>query len=318
MPVCRECIEEIYKSYLSQCNNTKDAVRQVCRKLDMYWNENAFEQVERRNTTRTIMTSYIQKINNITYAGKCYDDTLAEDGTLWNFNRSTIKEVHEEPTKETVEEIKPELSVDLPEISPDGVAFWGNGYSPEMYIDLEQRRTYWMSKFPKDIDMDIGTEALIRQICSLELDINRDRAAGRAVDKSVNALNTLLGSASLKPAQKKSDSDSSLYNTPMGVWIDRFEYKRPIPDAETEETKNYLTKYILSWFSGHLSKMFGVKNANTKLYEEEIAKYRVSRPDFDDDSDDDLMYDILSDVESDINSNYDISPMDGEDLDVEA
>lgn len=38
-----------------------------------------------------------------------------------------------------------------------------------------------------------------------------------------------------------------------------------------------------------------LKNANTKLYDEEISKYRVERPEFDDDSDEDMMYDILSD-----------------------
>ncbi len=297
--VCKDCIDTMYNGYLSQCNNAKDAVRQMCRKLDLYWNDKVFEAVERKNTTHTIMTSYIAKINTVTYSGKSYDDTLAEEGTLWLWK----------PQREIqyIEDIVPENEEHLDateEIPEEVIAFWGTGYTPEMYTDLEQRRSYWMSRFPPDYELDIGTEAIIRQICSLELDINRDRAAGRAVDKSVNALNTLLGSASLKPAQKKGDADALIYNTPMGVWIDRFEFKRPIPEDETEEDTNYLKKYILAWFSGHISKMFGFKNANTKLYDEEIAKYRVCRPEFDDDSDDDLMYEILSDVDNDIETLY--------------
>lgn len=293
--VCKECIDNMYNGYLSQCNNSKDAVRQMCRKLDLYWNERVYEVVERKSTTHTMMTSYISKINTTTYSGKSYDDTLADEGTLWDWGKDIITE----PTND--DEVKLEESpVKIEEISEDVIAFWGTGYTSEMYTDLEQRRSYWMSRFPADYELDIGTEAIIRQICSLELDINRDRAAGRAVDKSVNALNTLLGSASLKPAQKKGDADASIYNTPMGVWIDRFEFKRPIPEDETEEDTNYLKKYILAWFSGHISKMFGFKNANTKLYDEEIAKYRVCRPEFDDDSDDDLMYEVLSDVDNDM------------------
>lgn len=290
--VCKDCIDTMYNSYLAQCNNTKDAVRQMCRKLDLYWNDKVYEVVERKSTTSTVMTSYISKINTVSYSGKSYDDTLSEEGTLWQWGAQIT--AAPESVQESIQ--TNDETIEIPE---DVIAFWGAGYTSEMYTSLEQRYSYWMSRFPKDYELDIGTEAIIRQICSLELDINRDRAAGRAVDKSVNALNTLLGSASLKPAQKKGDADTAIYNTPMGVWIDRFEYKRPIPDDATDEEKNYFKKYILAWFGGHLSKMFGIKNANTKLYDEEIAKYRVCRPEFDDDSDDDMMYDILSDTEDD-------------------
>lgn len=288
--VCKDCIDAMYNGYLSQCNNARDAVRQMCRKLDLYWSDKVYDIVERKSTTSTMMTSYIAKINTVSYSGKSYDDTLSEEGSLWNWGGHPVAEP--ESVRDNVQAGSEEM-----EIPEEVIAFWGDGYTPEMYASLEQRRSYWMSRFPADYELDIGTEAIIRQICSLELDINRDRAAGRAVDKSVNALNTLLGSASLKPAQKKGDADASIYSTPMGVWIDRFEYKRPIPDDATGEEKTYFKKYILAWFGGHLSKMFGIKNANTKLYDEEIAKYRVCRPEFDDDSDDDMMYDILSDAE---------------------
>lgn len=301
--VCRNCIDSMYDEYLSKCNDPKLAVRQVCRKLDLYWSESIFNQVFKKSTIRSMMTDYIRKTTTTKYAGKSYDDTLLEEGTLWNFEKSEIDKDSTIVDSNNAPE-KMEVVLENYGISDEAAAFWGAGYTPEMLVDLEQRRSYWMSRLPKDIDIDIGTEAIIRQICSLELDINRDRAAGRAVDKSINALNTLLGSASLKPTQKKGDADASTYNTPMGVWIDRFEYKRPIPDDTTDNEKDYFKKYILAWFSGHLSKMFGIKNANTKLYDEEIARYRVSRPEFDDDSDDDMMYDILSDTED----NADVLP----------
>ena len=295
LTICNKCLDSIYSEYLSQCGNSKDAVRQICRKLDIYWNSKVYDSVEKKSTENTVLRAYLSRLASTTYSGKSYDNTLAEEGTLWKWNESFINkpEIETEDYEKKSEDV---LLLDDIEITEDIVAFWGPGYTPSMYTALEQRRSYWMSRFPDDCDLDIGTETIIRQICSLELDINRDRAAGRAVDKSVNALNTLLGSASLKPVQKKSDADAAIYNTPMGVWIDRFEYKRPIPEDATDDEKNYFLKYILAWFGGHLSKMFGIKNANTKLYDEEIAKYRVYRPEFDDDSDDDMMYDILSDI----------------------
>lgn len=286
--VCKDCIDAMYNGYLSQCNNARDAVRQMCRKLDLYWSDKVYEIVERKNTTSTMMTSYIAKINTVSYSGKSYDDTLAEEGTLWNWGAQRV--VKPEPVQESTKTDNEEI-----EISEDVIAFWGAGYTPEMYTSLEQRRSYWMSRFPEDYELDIGTEAIIRQICSLELDINRDRAAGRAVDKSVNALNTLLGSASLKPTQKKADdTDSSIDKTPLGVWAQRLEYKRPIKEVDPElQDVDGIVRYISIWYLGHLCKMLGIKNTYCKLYEEEIAKMRVEHPEYEDEDDETLFNDIF-------------------------
>lgn len=290
--ICRDCIDALYNGYLAQCNNAKDAVRQVCRKLDLYWSDNVYHLVEKKSTTRSMMTQYITKVNSVTYAGKSYDDTLLEEGTLWNFGQNMI-----DKSKESLDDPVEELP-DTPEdkdidISEDVIAFWGTGYTSEMYEALEQRRAYWMSRLP-DADIDIGTEAIIRQICSLELDINRDRAAGRSVDKSVTALNTLLGSASLKPAQKKDISDAGIDNTPFGVWIQRWENQRPIPEPDPElEDVDGIIRYISIWYFGHLCKMLGIKNSYCKLYEDELAKMRIERPEYDDEDDETMFNDIF-------------------------
>jgi len=173
-----------------------------------------------------------------------------------------------------------------------------------MYNQLEDRRKYWMSRLPNEgRDIDIGTEAIIRQICSLELDINRDRIAGKAVDKSVNALNNLLGSANLKPVQKKNESDASIDNTPFGVWIQRFETERPIPEPDPEmQDTDGIIKYITTWFYGHLGKSLGVKNVHSKLYDEEIKKLSVDKPEYEDEDDiddDELLYDVFGDKDND-------------------
>lgn len=286
--VCKDCVDAMYNGYLSQCNNAKDAVRQICRKLDLYWSDKVYDVVERKNTTSTMMTSYIAKINTVSYSGKSYDDTLAEEGTLWSWCVQPVAEPEHVRDNEEIQQNKPDVSEDV-------IAFWGAGYTPEMYESLEQRYSYWTSRFPKDYELDIGTEAIIRQICSLELDINRDRAAGRAVDKSVNALNTLLGSASLKPTQKKADdADSSIDKTPLGVWAQRLEYKRPIKEVDPElQDVDGIVKYISIWFLGHLCKMLGIKNTYCKLYEEEIAKMRVEHPEYEDEDDETLFNDIF-------------------------
>lgn len=272
LPICKNCVDSLYNDYLVQCDNPKDAVRQMCRKLDMYWNEDIFESVQRKNTNRTIMSKYIQRINTNYYAGKSYDDTLKEEGMLWAFSQEASEEVSDEV-----------------------IALWGPGYTPTMYAELEQRRAYWMSRLPDGVELDIGTEAIIRQICSIEIDINRDRAAGKNVEKSIAAFNQLLGSANLKPVQRKQDDvDAALADTPLGVWLYRYENKRPLPEIDDDlKDVNGLRKYVFTWM-GHLCKMLGLKNAYSQMYEDEIAKYRVEKPEYDGDDDETFFAEMMS------------------------
>lgn len=291
IPWCRDCVDKLYSSYLAQCNDVKIAVRQVCRKLDLYWNETVFENVMKKSSTQTVMTQYMAKLTGLTYAGKSYDDTLLEEGTLWSFNDTSVVQ------DDNITDAEEELLDDTEEYiaSDEVMAFWGAGYTPSMYQELEQRRSYWMSRFPEDMELDIGTEALIRQICNLEIDINRDRVAGKSIDKSVNALNNLLGSASLKPNQKKEDADASLMNTPMGVWLYRFEQEKPLPEIDDDlKDVNRLKKYVFTWM-GHLCKMMGIKDGYTRLYEAEIERLRVERPEYDDEDDETLLIDSFAD-----------------------
>lgn len=288
--VCKKCIEEIYSVYLSQCKDPKMAVRQVCRKLDLYWNESIYDTVEKRNTTRSLMSGYLQKVNNNSNIGKSYDDTLLEEGTLWGLSgASTVSE------RKIIDAEEEEI-----DIEQDIIDFWGSGLPAQQYLDLEQRRAYWMKKLydgktPEELNLDAGTEGLIRQICNLETDINRDKAAGRPISNNVNTLNAILGSANLKPTQKKDSTEGLSASTPYGVWIKKIENTRPIsePSAEFKDVDG-IVKYITTWFLGHLCKMMGVKNSYCKLYEEEIAKLRVEYPESGEEDDETLFNDVFA------------------------
>ena len=294
IPVCKNCIDSMYNKYLSECGNAKDAVRQMCRKFDLYWSEAAFETVEKKNTTRSMMTGYLQRLTTINLIGKCYDDYLAETGCLWKFPGRKYSQTITPDTRQAPSDSADDEEDEI--IVPDEVAdFWGPGYTPSMYMELENRMQYWKSKLPDGITIDAGTEALLRQICCLEIDINRDRAQGKPVDKNVNTLNTLLGSAMLKPTQKKDDADTAFENQPFGVGIKYYENRRPIPEPDPElKDVDGIIKYIDVFFRGHLAKMLGLKSAYSKLYEDEMAKIRVERPEYDDEDDESFFNDVFA------------------------
>ena len=50
--VCKDCVENMYLTYLTQSGDQKSAVKQMCRKLDLYWNESAYATVERVTSER--------------------------------------------------------------------------------------------------------------------------------------------------------------------------------------------------------------------------------------------------------------------------
>lgn len=323
LTICKKCTDELFENYLTSCADAKLAMRQVCRKLDIYWNEEAYEYVLQRNVTKNLVSAYMQRMSTAANVGKSYDDTLVAEGTVWAFGSTADRQKEiDDAVAEAVAKVKAEYEeskqaeiadavadamesmqsddedIEIPE---SVVTFWGPAYTPEMYLELEERRKYWMKKLKYDDDeeLDAGIEALIRQICGLEIDINRERACGKTPDKLVSTLSSLISSAQLRPDQKKEDISKADATTPFGVWIRRWEDERPIPEVDPSlKDVDGILKYISAWFIGHLSKMLGIKRAEMKVYEDEVSRLRVERPEYNEDDDEEFLNDLFADTTS--------------------
>ena len=144
--------------------------------------------------------------------------------------------------------------------------------------------------------VDPTERSLYRQICLLETIIRRDDAHGNAIDKKVNALNSLLGSMNLKPAQKKSEADAELDNMPLGVGIQKWEYSRPLPPTpDNMKDESGIIRNVTTWFLGHACKMVGPRNSYCQMYEDAINEYRVKYPEYAEEDDDTILTDIFGD-----------------------
>ena len=301
LPVCNDCADELFEYYQHELGSGRAAMRRLCMKFDLYWSDAIYDMVERSAGIYSKFRSYISKTNMVRFIDKNFDNTLAEEEkagikgpakpdnpvSMQSLAAATVQDGYlpEEPEDEEIE---------VPE---EVKLFWGPGYTNRMYMELEDRRRFWISRYPAGYNFDIGEEALIRQICNLEIDINHDRASGKSIDKNVNTLNTLLGSANLKPAQKKQDeADSDLDNMPFGVGIRRWENTRPVPEPDPElQDVDGIVKYITVWFFGHLCKLAGIKNSYCKLYEDEMEKLRVEAPEFEGEDDDTVIAERFGD-----------------------
>ena len=296
IPYCRSCIDQMYEDYLQVCKSELLAVRQMCRKLDLYWNQGIFNTVSKKNSQRTMMTSYMAAINNVKYAGKCYDDTLREYGALWTFATLKTPDIPDEE-KDTSPSDGEEEECETP---PDEIkSFWGPGYSDSMYWQLDERYKYWLDQYPEDAELTIGEEALLRQVCNLEISIAQSRSKNKSIEKEVNTLNSVIASLNIRPDKKKVVEGSLNESTPFGVWIRRIEDTRPIaePDPQFQDVDG-IRRYITVWFFGHLCKMLKIKNSYSRLYEEEMAKLRVDRPEYEGEDDDAVIGDIFSQADA--------------------
>lgn len=292
LPVCYTCFDELFRHYKAVLGDTQEAIKRMCLKFDMYWNKGMCESVMKDNGAPDKMRAYLSRLNLVHVVKKTFDDSIDEDMIAVFAQQEEQQNEEEEQSPPPIENDDDTVSRYIPEPSAQALEFWGVGFNPEFYFDLESRYERWTRGMQKPLD--VAEEALYKQICLQEAKINRDLINGKDIEKGQNILNTLLGSLNAKPAQKQKDAESSSTadaHTPFGVWIRRFENERPVPEADPElRDKDKIIKYIDIWFRGHLSKMLGIKNSYSKLYEDEMAKLRVERPEYDGEEDDETLF----------------------------
>ena len=80
--MCNDCVEDMYEQYRAMLGDDKAAMKRMCMKLDLYWNEDIYTMVERTAGVHSRVRNYIGKTNIIRYIDKTFDDTLDEEVLL--------------------------------------------------------------------------------------------------------------------------------------------------------------------------------------------------------------------------------------------
>lgn len=290
LPLCYTCVDEIYQHYRDALGNERDAIRRVCSKLDIYWDEAIFNMVKTSQSTNSRMRTYISRSNIIQFIGNTYDVTLDKEAGHMSDTPSNKVSRADVPKDEYV----PVLSLeDIPE---ETIRFWGSGYTPEVYLDLNRRYEDLTSGRNGEVayaNDDPVQNGILKKLCILDRRIETGGMTGAKISDDINSYNQLLGSGNLKPSQKRSDSQVSDSN-PFGVWIQKWENEKPIPEPDPEFADvDGIIRYISIWFLGHLCKMLKIKNSYSRMYEAEIERLRVERPEYNGEDDEEFFQDIF-------------------------
>lgn len=157
------------------------------------------------------------------------------------------------------------------------IKLFGSGFSNDDYLYLQDQYDDWCTRTQVDSK---SQQTYVIQICMQLLDIYKDRKSGRDVTKKLESLDKMMNAANLQP--KQNTSNSATDSLTFGQLIEKWENEKPIPEP-SEEFKDVdgIGKYIRVWFTGWLCKALGIKaNVFTEEYDEEIAKYIVTKPEY--------------------------------------
>ncbi|WP_431785798.1 hypothetical protein [Paenibacillus lactis] len=252
--VCKKCIS----AYIGEkgSDNYLDRVKLVLALLNK-----PFLEVEWLASDED-WSKYIPKISSLpNFKGKYFSDstiyTLISHDNSYKENQLTIPE----------EEFK-QLEMT-----------WGKGFEIDDYLFLENQFDTLVNSYECD---SYAQEMLFQEIAHQRLTISKLREAQKPTDKELKTLQDLLGSSNIKPVQET--GANSTEQATFGTLIKKYENDRPVPSPDPLwEDVDGIKRYIQIWFLGHLCRMLGIKNEYSTMYEEEINKYKVDAPVYEED-----------------------------------
>ena len=96
----------------------------------------------------------------------------------------------------------------------------------------------------------------------------------------------------LKPKQNTLDTFSDAQT--LGTLIQKYEETRPLPEIDPElQDVDKIGLYIDAFYRGHASKMLGLKNRFSNIYDRIMSKYTVKQPSYDEETDSEILFDKI-------------------------
>ena len=170
---------------------------------------------------------------------------------------------------------------------------FGSGFSNEDYLYLQDQYDDWCSRTQVDSK---SQQTYVVRICHKLLDIWKAEQRGEDTTKLDDSLNKLMEAAKLQPKQNATNAATD--SLTFGELISKWEAERPIPEPDPELVDpSSIRKNLRVWFAGWLGHALGLNVPVTQEYEEEVAKYSVSRPDEQEECSSSALYGQLFGVE---------------------
>lgn len=275
--ICKSCIDKYFYNLVDFFSgNEEKAADRMCQICDWFYADDIWGVCRKISSDRSRIGALPSKASLPQYKqrGTTYLDTIKERASA-NINDT-----------EDLIDAKDNLA-DL-KVRKKTISMFGMGYSTEQYKFLQEQYDDWVSRCECKSK---AQEELFKNLCIAQLNIQIAQQTGGKVKDAMDTFQSLLGSANLKPVQ---NNDNALADSQsFGTLIKKFEEEKPIPEPDPEwKDVDGIVKYITVYFLGHLCKMIGIKNNYARMYDEEMAKYKVEKPQYDG-GDDEALFDAV-------------------------
>lgn len=274
--ICSDCRDSYYYSLLElYSGNEEKAIDRMCQLFDWFFHEEPLGASKQISEDRSRVGDYANKLNlnQTVRKGSTYIDTI---------KIRSDEDEEDDNVIETLDDIK-----DSKRTKVKTVKFFGTGFEDEDYLFLEDEYLDWTTRHECNTK---AQEEVFKQICYAQLDILKAKRLKQPTKDLTKTLQDLLATANLQPKQTK-DNTLAEQNT-FGTLIRKWENEKPIPEPDDEwKDVDGIVRYITVYFLGHLCKMMGIKNSYSRMYEEEMKKYKVDKPEYEDD--DEALFDAV-------------------------
>ena len=274
-PECKRCIQREVEQRVNdtdQPNETVESAQRMLQRMNLPYIDSLYKSLKndlangvRERDSVYIFGAYLTPIKSLPqYKGKTWKNS--EFGTEDNAQH---------------------IQVEHPR--PESYDFFGRNYTEDEILFLQKQYDDWLARYSCETK---AQEVLFLQICYKQLEINKLQKAGRDTSKAVKDLQDLMGSLNVKPSQSNSDALTEALT--FGQLIAKWEEEDPIPEPEEDfKDVDHIGKYIDVFFKGHLSKMMGLKNGFSSLYDKFMSKYTVKRQTIEDEAESEALFEHI-------------------------
>ena len=277
IPICKDCLLKIATDYdekTKKTNETEESIKRALKLADLPF-------------IRECYVGACDAINNIASGklrGTVFQQMMVMLQSLPQYQGLTW----DDSDKDTLEEYI-ESTSSVKAVKKSAIRRFGYGYSAADYEYLENEYLDWTQRYSCE---NKAQELLFKRICFKELEIDKAQKEGKDTKELDKTLQELMTSLNLKPSQNNSNALTEAKT--FGQLIQKWEDDHPIPECDDEfKDVDKIGLYIDVFFKGHLSKMMGLKNGFSRLYERFISKYTVTKPQYTEDSDSEALFDAI-------------------------
>lgn len=267
-PVCKKCLMLMATDYDKKTNtytDNKEKTKETLRFLDLPFIESTY------NSALSSVQAEVNEKNRST-AWQQYI-TMVQSLPNWRGMKWKDSDIEVDASED-------EVKINSKTIK-NGKKRFGSGYSNEDLMFLENEYQDWITRYECNTK---AQESIFERLSFKKWEINKATKSGQPTKDLDKTYQELLATANITPRQAGSDNFSDAQT--FGTLIQKYEETRPLPEIDPElEDVDKIGLYIDVFFKGHASKMLGLKNNFTHIYERFMKKFTVTKPQYDDEED---------------------------------